>query len=137
MEKLNYCPFCNGMTEAVRFGDRPALVCRRCNLAVMPLADMTDSEFKKRFNRRASEKESYSTTLEGFVRKRTGSEILRVLKDYQPCSKQEIQKRIPWMTVYLDRNLNEAVDLELIKCSKSGEYTLTPLGKSVARQVFA
>ena len=136
MEKLNYCPFCNGMMDKGRLANRTAYVCRRCKLAVTPLADMTDSEFKRRFNRRASQREGYSTTLDGFMRKRTGTEVLRVLRDYQPCSKQEIQNRIPWLTVYLEGTLNEAVDLELIKCSMLGEYSLTPLGKKVVGEVM-
>ena len=140
MNGLKYCPHCRGNIREEIVDGRPVLVCERCQLAVYAWKDMSRQELLTRFNKRCEEAVTFSTTLEGFVRKEDGAELLRVLKDYQPCSVEEIMSRRSWPYSELRMNISQALDLELIRFVESSghkEYMLTDLGKSIVREVVA
>jgi len=135
MNKIRCCPFCDGKME--KKGDNE-YVCIRCSLKVSTDADMDEREFLTRFNRRASERKEYATSLDAFIRKDAGTELLRVLHDYQPCTKEEILRRRGWLAIYMEKNLDEALDLNLVKSAyQDGQmvYLLTDTGKVVLREV--
>lgn len=138
MKDEKFCPICNGYSRKEMLNGRPVMVCERCNLAVLPWKEMSDDEFMSRYNKRNTGEESYTTSLESFVRKETCAELLKVLKDYQPCTREEILRRRGWLSSYIERNLNEALDLELIRFVDSSgvrEYMLTELGRDVVKEV--
>ena len=135
MNKIRCCPYCDGLME--RKGDKE-YVCVRCSLKVSTEADMTEDEFLRRFNRRASERKEYATSFDAFIRKDAGTELLKVLHDYQPCTKEEILRRRGWLAMYMEKNLDEAMDLQLVKTAyQDGQevYLLTDAGKMVLREV--
>lgn len=135
MSKVRCCPFCDGIMD--KKGDKE-YACVRCSLKVSTDTDMTEEEFCRRFNRRVSEKRECTTTMDAFIRKDAGTELLRVLHDYQPCTKEEILRRRGWLEVYMEKNLCEAIDLNLVKSVfQDGHevYLLTDVGKMVFREV--
>ena len=132
------CPFCAKPVQKGTINGRPAFICNRCDLYVAPITDMPDFIFEKKYRVRSNE-ERYCLSLNDYLNKDAGKELLKVLMDYQPCSKGEIIQRKSWLSVYLDKNISEGMDLDLIKCNEyNGEtmFSLTELGRNALRGVL-
>ena len=135
MSKIGYCPFCDG---AIEKKEGLVLVCVRCSMKFTTDSEISEGEFLRRFNRRVVNKRGYAIMLDSFMRNSDGTELLRVLHDYQPCTKEEILKRKGYLAVQMDENLDEAMELNLVKSDVQDGHTvflLTDIGKRVFREV--
>ena len=140
MGRLRDCPFCDGLMRKIEMGGRTAYSCVRCEMIVSAPAWMSESEAERRFNRRVGDSHSYCDSVDSFMKKDAAVILLRTVYDYQPCTRDEIVHEVGWMSPFLEKNIREAVDLELVKYLDSdGErmYSLTELGKSVVKEAMA
>lgn len=140
MGRLRDCPFCDGLIKKIDMGGRPAYYCIRCEMLFVAPGCMSEPEMEMRFNRRVGDSQSNCSTVDSFIRKDAAAILLRTVFDYQPCTRDEIVHVVGWMSPYLEKNIREAVDLELMKYMDSdGErmYSLTELGKSVVKEALA